>query len=153
MNTYAYVEGNPLKFVDPLGLCGECPGGEWQTHSIPAFSAFFGGGGSLSTTTYTCKSTGLECQATSICFGGGPIIAAGAGGDYGLTKGVNHAKGFGGYSSGVYGTAGPVSLLLTPNGGNTGLSKSWGGGAAYVTCTNIHIKCKCSCDNDYTYMD
>lgn len=135
-------------------MCGECPGGDWQTHSIPAFSVFIAAGGAIATTTYTCKSNGLECQATSICFGGGPILAAGAGGDYGLTRNAIHARGLSGYSSGFYATAGPVSLLLHPDGGNAGVAKSIGGGLAWVSCTNLHIKCKCSsCGDDWIYLD
>ena len=154
LNTFGYVEGNPLLLVDIYGLCGECPGGNWSSYSIPAFSGFFGGGGTVAETTYTCKSTGLECMATSICFGGGPIVAAGAGGDAGSARGVEHARQFSGYSSGVYGTIGPISMTINPNGGNTGLSKSWGAGIAYITCTNIHVRCKCSeCDDQYTYVE
>lgn len=153
LNTYAYVGGNPLRFIDSLGLCGECPGGDWSTYSVPSFSAFFGGGGTVSTTTYTCKSSGAKCEATSICFGGGPIVAAGAGADYGSAHGVTHARSFGGYSSGGYATAGPFSININTGGSNSGISKSWGAGAAYITCTNVNIKCKCSCNDDYNFMD
>jgi len=95
----------------------------------------------------------MECVATAICFGGGPIDAAGAGGDFGSTQDVTHARQFGGYSSGLYGTVGPISMTITPSGGNTGIAKSVGFGAAYVSCTNLHVKCKCSDCDEYTYMD
>lgn len=40
INTYAYVEGNPLSFVDPLGLRSATPAHRWNR-----FQQFFAGSG------------------------------------------------------------------------------------------------------------
>lgn len=141
LNTYTYVSSNPLIKGDIFGLCEDCPGGVWDSYSIPAFSGFFGGGGTVADTTYKCKSNGMTCEATSICFGGGLIAAAGVGGDAGVVRGVTNKEQFDGYSSGFYVTVGPVSVTETSSGGNVGVAKSIGLGAAYVTCTNTHVRC------------
>ncbi|MCP4703652.1 MAG: hypothetical protein GY865_03500 [candidate division Zixibacteria bacterium] len=152
ISLYIYSRNNPMFLIDPLGLksekCSDCPGGEWTSFSNFAISAFWGGGGTMSHTTYTCKSNGLKCTATSVCFGGGVIGAAGlgvdAGGYPGFTRGVTdtyNKSDFKKFSSGVYVTAGPVSQQHTGSSSNIGLSKSWGLGVAYITCTNFSIIC------------
>jgi RHS repeat-associated protein len=149
-NLYAYVSNNPVNKIDPVGLkeCCDCPGGEWSSFSWPSSSLFFGGGGTLARTTYKCKSNNKTCKATSICFGGGPMIALGIGIDFGgypkFTKGVEGAScvsDLKAFSSGVYFTGGPFSATVTGSSANTGISKSWGAGAAYVTCFSIDLSC------------
>ena len=141
--------------MDPWGLetgtdddCAYCPGGEWSSFSHISASLFFGGGGTIARTTYTCKSNGKQCSATAICFGGGPIAAIGLGIDFGGQPGAGkgttntyNPTDFGNFSSGVYGTGGPVSLTFTGSSSNAGVAKSWGLGGAYVTCTNVLLIC------------
>jgi len=144
-NPFGYVGGNPVLYIDQKGLFEEscsCPGGKWSSASKLALSGFFGGGGTISKTYYSCKSNTTICSATSVCFGGGAIAAAGVGFDAGEVRGVTNSDQFKGYSSGLYVTAGPVSVFETGgSGGNTGVSKSWGGGAAYISCTNYYVQC------------
>jgi RHS repeat-associated protein len=152
-NLYSYVLNNPINKSDPLGLCSKdcpyCPGGAWNSFSLVAVSAFWGGGGTLARTTYTCKSNGKKCSGTAICFGGGAIGAVGigvdAGGFIGAERGVTDTycpSDFENFSSGIYITAGPVSETHTGNSSNIGLSKSWGLGIAYVTCINTLVICE-----------
>jgi RHS repeat-associated protein len=150
INLYAYGANNPLKFLDPLGLqpCEDCPGGEWSSFSFPAFSGFFGGGGTISRTTYRCKTNNLVCEGTSICFGGGPIAAAGIGFDFGgypkSTAGVSnvpYTRDFGRFSSGIYLTGGPVSVAMTGSSASVGIAKSVGAGVAYVSCLTVDLRC------------
>jgi RHS repeat-associated protein len=152
INLWAYVAGNPVNRTDSLGLSDRqgayCPGGEWSSCAAPAISAFFGGGFTVSRPTYTCKSNKKKCRATSICYGGGAILAAGigaeAGGFTGAERGITNTYNPGDfqlYSSGVYFTAGPFSETHTGTSSNIGLSKSWGLGIAYVSCKNVLIIC------------
>ena len=150
VNLYPYSLSNPVNKIDSLGLCSRecpyCPGGEWRSFSFLSVSAFFGGGGTVARTTYTCKSNGKKCSATAFCFGGGAIAAAGIGIDFGgypgETRGVMDTycpSDFQTFSSGLYFTGGPLSETHTGNSSNIGLSKSWGLGVAYVTCKNFLI--------------
>jgi len=82
-------------------------------------------------------------------FGGGPILAAGGGVDFGgypkSTAGVSHTPRIGDFrtfSSGAYVAGGPVSATITGSSSNIGLSKSWGAGAAYVTCITVALSCR-----------
>ena len=91
----------------------------------------------------------MVCEGASICFGGGPIIAAGGGVDFGgypkSTAGVSNVPRIGDFrtfSSGVYVAGGPVSATITGSSANVGLSKSWGAGAAYVTCITVDLSCR-----------
>lgn len=77
-------------------------------------------------------------------------MAAGIGIDFGgypkFTKGVSgayYASDLKTYSSGVYLTAGFVSETITGSSANTGVSKSWGIGGAYVSCINVLMSCNC----------
>jgi len=150
INLYGYVQNNPINKTDPSGLkesC-DCPGGKWSSFSKFSGSLFFGGGGTIAETTYKCKSNIKTCKAKSVCFGGGPIVAAGVGIDFGgypkFTKGVEgapYASDLKSFSSGFYGTAGFGSLTLTGSSASIGISKSWGFGGAYVTCFSYDLRC------------
>lgn len=139
-NTYLYANANPVRFVDPLGLFA-CPGGVFNTISFPSVSAFFGGGLSISDTTFTCESNGKKCEGTAICFGGGPLVAGGLGGERGRVTGVTNSDNLGDFSSGLTISGGPVSITITGNSASTGLFKSIGFGAAFVSCTVINLRC------------
>ncbi len=153
LNHYLYTSDNPINLIDIMGLYGkrcdgDCPGGEWSSFSPFAISLFYGGGITASRTTYRCKSNNKVCEATSICFGGGAIAAIGVGIDFGgypkWTEGVTNVyskKDFKKFSYGIYFSGGPISETLTGNSKNVGISKSWGAGAAFITCTNIDIIC------------
>jgi hypothetical protein len=114
-----------------------------------AGSVFFGGGGTLAKSTYTCKYNGKKCTAITLCFGGGPIVAVGLGIDFGGILGANRGivdiycpSELKNFSYGLYVNAGPVSQTHTGTHSNAGISKSWGGGFAFVTCTNFFVNCE-----------
>ncbi len=75
LNLFAYVRGNPATMADPLGLCAstdECPCGQWKTFTFPSYGGgagvfSFGIGKWVSTTTYTCRTTGKSYKLTSTC--------------------------------------------------------------------------------------
>jgi uncharacterized protein RhaS with RHS repeats len=152
INQYAYAGNNSINNTDPLGLCSKecpyCPGGEWTSFSKLTTSVFWGGGVILGKPTYTCKSNGKKCTATSICFGGGAIGSVGigpdAGGQSGLGSGVVNTfcpSDFEKFSYGVYVVGGPVSVTKTGNSTSGGGSVGLGFGVAYVTCVNIYVTC------------
>jgi len=141
VNTYGYVSQNPIGLIDPSGLL-ECPGGVWSAKSFPSASGFFGGGITLDAITYTCESNGKICEATGICFGGGPIVAAGVGAILkGRITGVTNSNSLNGFSSGVFYVGGPVSGTITGSGATVSIGKSIGLGIAFVSCTNLTLRC------------
>ena len=110
---------------------------------FPSVSLFFGGGGSLSDVTYTCDANGKTCTATAICFGGGPMAAAGFGADVkGRVEGVNASRKLRGFTRGILISGGPISQAITGSGATLSLLKSIGFGAAFIACTNAHLKCE-----------
>ena len=150
---YVYVNSDPVNFTDFCGLYSkrckpDCPGGEWSAFSPFAVSAFYGGGFTIQRSTFKCKTNNIVCEATSLCFGGGAIAVAGLGIDFGgypkWTVGITnvfHKAGFRKFSSGIYVAGGMVSGTLTGTTKTVGVSKSWGGGIAYVTCICFNINC------------
>ena len=84
MNLYAYVGGDPINGVDPLGLCSkdcpDCPGGKWDVDVGGNASLVIGLGGSRSRITFTCLSTGKKCRGVLDCAVLGPIVDISAGG-------------------------------------------------------------------------
>ncbi|OPY73987.1 MAG: tRNA(Glu)-specific nuclease WapA precursor [Syntrophorhabdus sp. PtaU1.Bin002] len=60
INLYPYSLNSPVNRIDSLGLCDRkcpyCPGGKWKSFSFLSISAFWGGGGTVARTTYTCES-------------------------------------------------------------------------------------------------
>lgn len=152
LNPYRYAGNNPVRYSDALGLapCDDCPSGEWSSFSYPgsAMSAFFGGGGTIARTIYWCKDNDLVCEGSMLCFGGGLIVAAGIGFDFGGfpkfaagVQNVHSIQDFKTFSSGFYMAGGPVSALMTNQGVNQGVAKSVGAGIAYVSCITFSLIC------------
>ena len=142
-NTYAYVNDNPIRYTDPLGLL-KCPGGVWEVTSSFSVSAFIGGGITFDDITYTCKSNRKKCTATAFCFGGGAALTVGVGFvPKGRVDGVTNSNSFNGYSTGLFLAGGPISETLTSSTKTLGIGKSFIIGAiALVSCTNFHLKCE-----------
>jgi RHS repeat-associated protein len=93
LNLYAYVLGNPLTYVDPLGLaacksgkCADCPGGAWG-YQEAFYSWGFIYGQKKGTATYICPSSGLSCGFKLECESVGVQLGLGIGGGFGNVKG------------------------------------------------------------------
>jgi RHS repeat-associated protein len=151
---YVYSQNQPINRLDAYGLfskdCCDCPGAEWSLFSVPAVSLFYGGGGTIGRTTFKCKSDKNKvCKGTTICFGGGAIATVGIGIDLGgmpgETIGVTDAcykQQLQAFTSGVFATGGPFSILWTGMVKSIGIGKTWlVGGIAYTTCFTTSLQC------------
>lgn len=69
---YAYVDGDPLRTTDPLGLC-PCPGGVWdEEFGDFQFNIAAGGYVSVGNVNLICRSnTSLKCSGKQLCIGAG----------------------------------------------------------------------------------
>jgi len=147
-HSFAYADSDPLRSIDPLGLC-PCRGCHWTQGQNFAAGLMVGGGIQVSINAiFTCKSDpAVECKANVFCIGGGAIISGGIGAD--LTGDVYHACSsgeLGNWSSGLMGSAGPFSSIgFFGGGGSASIGKSFGGGVAYVSCRAYQIRCNCPC--------
>jgi len=154
-NLFSYALANPLKFVDPAGLCAtcdQCPSGEWNFNNAPGFGVSLAAiaGGSVTWGTYVCKDNGREVKVRIDCVLGGPIVGLGIGGQgpVGLAPMACacNENGLFGQSRGTTGWIGPVNVdtgtCATKAGGRTGgagFSKSWGAGFAWTKCTTKKV--------------
>ena len=132
-DAYAYAKGDPLRKVDPFGLCS-CKGGHWTQGSNLAFGLMLGGGAQFSSNAiFTCNAdSSLQCKANVVCIGGGLMVSGGIGADLsGDVYGAFDSGDLSSWSSGLAGSAGPVSGIgFFGGGGNVSLMKGFGGGIA-----------------------
>jgi hypothetical protein len=112
LNTYAYANLDPLRWIDPFGLdpsatwnpkAGQCkcPGGVWdQEVGDFGVSGGFGAYGSVANVNLVCRSSpGIKCKMSQRCIGGGLFMGAGAGFNLvGGVTGAGDASGFQGWS-------------------------------------------------------
>src|SRR5262249_7193599 len=145
---YAYVEDDPIRRIDPLGLC-PCKGGHWSQGSNFGFGLMLGGGAQFSIgAIFTCKSDPtLQCRGNVICIGGGLMASGGLGADvFGDVYGAYDSGDLNDWSSGLAGSFGPISATgFFSGGGTVSVMKAFGGGLAYVSCRAYYVKCICPC--------
>ena len=155
INTYAYANNNPVRFIDRLGLC-PCAGGEWIQSPGLAGSLFAGASDAI----FTCTSDpSLQCKADIICVGG--FLGSPSGGigvEGGRVGGIADSKNFERWSNTFTGNIGPVGGTVSPDGGSPmdaseggggtiSLMKSFGLGAGVLACRAINLDCTCLCED------
>jgi len=153
-NLYAYVKSNPLRKIDPFGLC-DCNGGIWdQEIGDWQVSLAFGGYISRGKVNLTCRSNpSIKCTGWQTCIGGGGIIGGGitwniAGTIYGAPtsgdlSGWSGSSMTGQFGAGLFG--GGTQAPLGAPGGSAGAGFGAGGGIAYINCYTSSLTCTNCC--------
>jgi RHS repeat-associated protein len=139
-NLFGYAEADPLRLIDPFGLCScddDCPSGNWSYHAVGGSIALVIGG-SISRGTFTCQENGFKFPVKAICFQAGIIGAAGVGYERDLGRQIDfracNGEDYLGGTHGVTGALGPWSATGSEFGTTGGLFRSTGFGGAYVYC-------------------
>ena len=145
LDTYAYVNGRPTQYIDPVGLI-PCPGGVWnEDFGDASFSLSFGGYVSKGAVSYTCQSRpDVKCRGQVVCIGGGPILGGGIGWNvYGYATGAPDSGDLAGWSGWqATGGIGPVGFQAPWGGGlSVAPGVSAGAGLAFVRCNTYHLQC------------
>ena len=143
----AYGGGNPLTFVDPLGLCkacDECQSGKWSYNGFPAKGVVAFKGVTRSNGTFRCiGNPDIGLSVTVSCEVSGPIVGAGWGFETSPFKagcGCNR-KDLLGTSSGTVVSVSVFSVSRTTSTTDPdcsswtyGVAKSVGGGMGKIQC-------------------
>jgi RHS repeat-associated protein len=150
LNTYVYVSSNPLKAIDPVGLCA-CKRGTWdQEVGDWTLSLGFGGYFSTGKVTYTCRSNpSIKCTGRQTCIGGGAMLIGGVSWSIaGTAYGAPTSRSLSGWSGssltgqvglGVLG--GGTQAPIGAPGGSAGVGVGVGGGVAYINCYTDRLNC------------
>ncbi len=149
LSPYLYVDANPLRLREILGLCTSCdpcPSGNWKLDMTAGVSGGAGFGGSKGRGRLICHNPNdlvheyVTRPVDVECWWGGPMLAVGVGGDvqfrgYAVTGTCRpeklHSFGF----TNSFGSFGPISVTGDPSGFGIGISVfDWGAGFARQEC-------------------